>query len=263
MDNEYNFDRITLETFKSLLEQYADVVDPKLVELDKGRYETIPQAVQARKAGAASSHGLTKDELTTLVEWKLSHGTFRPSLKALVMSNSEKDVATCTGAAYQAIDPPGDTDGSMREAINEAKALKGIGPATASLILSVYLPDEMPFFSDELYQWAFWEANGAKGWQRPIKYTLKEYLGLVERVVNCIGRLKVPAVEIEKVAYVLGKRQHRSHDSDPGRKRKTAPGEASSRPAQKPKNKAQKTESAPSSTKAVRSSTRISAKRSD
>lgn len=93
--------------------------------------------------------------------------------------------------------------------------LKGVGPATATLLLSLHDPDNIPFFSDELYRWVFWDApptaKGA-GWKREIKYTVKEYLQLYPKVQELKARLQaeapgtsVGALDIEKVAYVLGK----------------------------------------------------------
>ena len=89
--------------------------------------------------------------------------------------------------------------------------LKGIGPATASLLLSSYDPVRIPFFSDEVYRYVHWEEAKSKGWDRKINYTIKEYRALFERVAALRQRLEeasgeeVSAVYIEKAAYVLGK----------------------------------------------------------
>lgn len=99
----------------------------------------------------------------------------------------------------------------IKASLNILTKLRGIGPATASLLLSVYDPDRAPFFSDELFRWASYQGDGAQGWSRDIKYTLKEYLELVDQVHGLQKRLKadhqrdVTAVEVEKVAYVLDK----------------------------------------------------------
>ena len=89
--------------------------------------------------------------------------------------------------------------------------LKGIGPATASLLLSCYDPIKVPFFSDELFRYMYWEKAKSKGWDRKINYTIKEYRDFFERVNELRGRLEkdsgkeVSALDIEKAAYVLGK----------------------------------------------------------
>ena len=97
------------------------------------------------------------------------------------------------------------------KSITALNKLKGIGPATSSLLLSCYDPEMVPFFSDELYRYLHWEEAKSKGWDRKINYTIKEYKSLFERVAELRERLKkdsgkeVSAIDIEKAAYVLGK----------------------------------------------------------
>lgn len=98
-------------------------------------------------------------------------------------------------------------------ALTQLCKLKGVGPATASLLLSVYDPVHAPFFSDELFRWICWDEKA--GWDRKIKYDAKEYRMLCEGVQVLVERFgsrvegadgkEVQAVELEKVAYVLGK----------------------------------------------------------
>jgi hypothetical protein len=57
---------ITLPTFNTVLARYPTAVPDKLRALDTQRYVAIPAAVAAR----ADAH-LTKEEVVTLVEWKL------------------------------------------------------------------------------------------------------------------------------------------------------------------------------------------------
>lgn len=76
--------------------------------------------------------------------------------------------------------------------------LKGIGPATASLLLAVHDEENAIFFADEAFYWLC--CGGSKG---PIKYTLKEYLILHGRAQAVIKRLGVKAVDVERVAFVL------------------------------------------------------------
>lgn len=137
------------------------------------------------------------------------HGTFRPKLLALVQSNPTEFVLETTTQAFELITSP-DGDGSPSPALKVLTQLKGIGPATASLLLSVLRMSEVPFFSDELFRWSCWDdAGDAKGggWERGIKYNTKEYGVLVEKVGFLRKRLgvgNVVAVDVEKVAWVLG-----------------------------------------------------------
>ena len=97
------------------------------------------------------------------------------------------------------------------KAIMALGKLKGIGPATSSLLLSCYDPVQVPFFSDELFRYLHWEEAKTKGWDRKINYTIKEYKSLFEKLRELLERLEkesgkeVSAIDIEKAAYVLGK----------------------------------------------------------
>jgi hypothetical protein len=127
------------------------------------------------------------------------HGTFRPKLLQLVQSNDAKHVKQVTISAFKLLP---DTTKALKVLTN----LKGVGPATASLLLSVAAPDSVPFFSDELFRWCMWDEPGSsKGWQRKIKYNAKEYEMLLKEVGAMRTRLGVRAVDAEKVAWMLGK----------------------------------------------------------
>ena len=136
------------------------------------------------------------------------HGTYRPNLAKLVASNSVKEIRETTKHAFEVYETDQEDYG---KSITVLSKLKGIGPATASLLLSCYNPVKVPFFSDELYRYLHWEEGKSKGWDRKISYTTKEYKSLFEKVTELRERLekgsgkKVSAVEIEKAAYVLGK----------------------------------------------------------
>jgi hypothetical protein len=96
---------------------------------------------------------------------------------------------------------------SWNDSLNILTKLKGIGPATAALLLSTSNPEELPFFSDEIFRWAFWENKTGDRWDRKIKYSLKEYRELKGKTDELRDRIGRGAIEIEKVAYVLGKRE--------------------------------------------------------
>lgn len=83
-------------------------------------------------------------------------------------------------------------------AVDVLTRLKGIGPATASLLLAVHDPDNVVFFADEAF---YWLCN--HGRKDPIKYNAKEYAELCQEAQALAKRLDVKSVEIERVAYVL------------------------------------------------------------
>ena len=83
------------------------------------------------------------------------HGTFRPALLALVRSNPSSQIESTTRRAFSTLDPI-----SPLPALKILTELKGIGPATASLLLSVFDPEAVVFFSDEVFRWLMWEEEG-------------------------------------------------------------------------------------------------------
>ncbi|CAE7193530.1 hypothetical protein CFE70_007218 [Pyrenophora teres f. teres 0-1] len=204
---------ITLTAFKDVLSRYSATVPEKLRDLDTQRYDAIPTAVAARET---SNKHLTNDEVEKLVEWKLKHGTFRPALLGLVQSNTSRAIEDTTRKSYKALLDGKTAHANALPALKILVGLRGIGPATASLLLSVLEPTEVPFFSDELFRWCTWDDEGktGKGWQRKIKYNVKEYETVVQNVEKLRERLgrglgegdeRVKAVDVERVAWVLGK----------------------------------------------------------
>ena len=117
-------------------------------------------------------------------------------------SNSEDAVEDITGSAFMLYDQdPSDPF----PALKRLAELKGIGPATASLLLSIYDEEKVPFFSDELFRWVCWQEEEG-GWERKIKYDWKEYRMLWEGVGELRRRLgEVKVVEVEKAAFVCGR----------------------------------------------------------
>jgi hypothetical protein len=91
---------------------------------------------------------------------------------------------------------------AMMTAIAALSKLKGIGPATASLLLAVHDPEDVIFFADEAFYWLC--CGGAKC---PIKYNNKEYADLSSKARALSKRLGVKAVDIERVAFVLMRQQ--------------------------------------------------------
>ncbi|RDA91277.1 hypothetical protein CP533_6324 [Ophiocordyceps camponoti-saundersi (nom. inval.)] len=74
-----------------------------------------------------------------------------------------------------------------------------IGPATASLVLSVHDARACIFFSDEAFRWLCRDGDGGAA----IRYTAAEYGALCEAAASVVRRIDVGAVEVEKVAYVV------------------------------------------------------------
>ena len=225
MDPIYALKTIDPATFDKIFRKYADLVPEKLLRLDKTRYITIPESLNNQP----DSPSLSKDDVATLVDWKLSHGKFRPSLKGLVQQNPESVVEDTTRNAFEAYNA---SSKATKQSLDILTKLRGVGPATASLLLSVYAPETVPFFSDELFRWCLFEDAKGKGggWDREIKYNLKEYLELFDRVQELRQRFekqferRLAAIDVEKVAYVLARKAVGSEDvgkaEDASKKRK-------------------------------------------
>ena len=154
--------------------------------------------------------------VTPLKQHNSKHGTFRPALLGLVQNNTSQAIEDTTRKAYKALFDEKAAHANALPALKILVGLRGIGPATASLLLSVLEPTEVPFFSDELFRWCAWDDEGktGKGWQRKIKYNVKEYETVVQSVEKLRERLRrglgegdegVRAVDVERVAWVLGK----------------------------------------------------------
>ena len=128
------------------------------------------------------------------------------------MSNSEQDVVDSSKKAFSSINLNKASD--IKGPITILAKLKGIGPATASLVLSCYNPEAIPFFSDELYLYVHWNYDDSSNsgiWSRRIKYTLFEYSSLFKEIWKIRQRIEqedhenVSYADLEKVAFVLRK----------------------------------------------------------
>ncbi|KAK4181071.1 hypothetical protein QBC36DRAFT_138126 [Triangularia setosa] len=195
-------DNITDSEFQAYLSRYPACLEAiskskgtkegqkSLSELDAYRYgEALEQF------GKKKPKQMTIDDAKLLVEWKLRHGQFRPHLLKLVSSNEPK---TLEETVQKAVVQYQKAREHWSRAIDILTQLKGIGPATASLLLAVHAPDNIIFFADEAFYWL--EYKGSKG---PIKYNKNEYYQLTLKAQALGKRLGVNAVDVEKVAFVI------------------------------------------------------------
>lgn len=137
-------------------------------------------------------HSLRNDASSDTVRRR--HGKFRPTLMKLVTSNDPgiaKDTVQQSLGIYR-------EKSCVPDTINELTKLRGIGPATASLLLAVHDPNRVIFFSDEAFYWLCCD-----GQKSPIKYNVKEYNALRSEAEVLAERLQVSTTDIEKVAYVV------------------------------------------------------------
>ena len=91
-------------------------------------------------------------------------------------------------------------------ALKSLAALRGVGPATASLLLAAAFPDDVPFFADEILLWLR-RSDGEEGWEKPkLKYDWKEYREVWDGVGSVRGRFgeeEVSAEDVERAGWVV------------------------------------------------------------
>jgi hypothetical protein len=131
----------SVRAWQRALDRYPDVVAAqgvaRLPELDRWYQEELPGRVGRRRPAHA-----VLDELVRLTEWKMARGVWRAPNLVLVRSNAPEDVvAASTEALAQAP--------VLRPPVARLAELHGVGPATASALMSAAHPEHYPFF-DEL-----------------------------------------------------------------------------------------------------------------
>ncbi|KAI6713545.1 hypothetical protein PZA11_005815 [Diplocarpon coronariae] len=204
---------ISVAEFKDALARYPAVIQTfsrktkegalSLEELDKFRYQVAPMNFSKN-----TGRNINMSDLKKLVDWKLTHGVYRPSLRKLVASNSDEQVEASLSDAF-AVYAKNPSD--IAAVIEKIKVdLKGVGPATASLILAVHDPQNVVFFSDEVFRWL--TAGGKKV---KIGYTTKEFETLFTEAKTFMSRIKCTPIELEKVAFVLIKENEPVYEPKP------------------------------------------------
>lgn len=127
---------------------------------------------------------MTKDQLlNVIIPWKFGKGKPRNALKPLLQSNKKEDVTRASMLAFNFAessianknDEGGDVVNHAQEAIKALCQLSGVGPATASAVLSAYCPQSFAFMDDEVIECLYEAKRG---------YTLKIYLAVNDRCVD-------------------------------------------------------------------------------
>ncbi|KAL3782657.1 hypothetical protein HJC23_010166 [Cyclotella cryptica] len=162
-----------------------------LVHLDERR-----NAIAREWNSVDNTAYLTKDQLMDVIlKWKFAKGKPRNALIPLLQSNSPQSVmeyskraleyasSTSSPSTKESSDVQ-DEGNTISLAIKELCHLKGVGPATASAILSMHNPDIFAFMDDEVIECLY---EGKRG------YTLKIYEEVNARCMEIAGELNSAA----------------------------------------------------------------------
>ena len=143
----------------------AAIAKKKETALRKSAFNLVQLDVRLRGSGfrdavlARDPPHLFQADLSDIVRWKLNRGKMRPLQKVCdgngdvnvravtvkALSLAAKGAQSCTLAGAGA----GPGKGYFMTALSELAKLRGVGPATASLVLSLLFP-QVPFMADEV-----------------------------------------------------------------------------------------------------------------
>lgn len=148
-----------------------------LEDLYKTAWTDIPTRVLAR-----DPPHLLQTDLAQILDFKLAFGQNRPALRGMIAALKDEEVRKASEASFDLLKQAEATDGSERDSLvlkslQALTVLRGVGPATASLVLSLLSPS-VPFFSDEAAVVILRPAQGRKG----LRYNEKEYKAFLEAV---------------------------------------------------------------------------------
>ena len=128
------------DAWQSALDRYDAVIVGqgvnRLPDLDRWYREALPPTLAQRTPGY-----VTRDELARVTEWKMARGVWRQRNLLLVRSNEPSVVEDTAREALARVPDP-------TAPIAMLSKLAGVGPATASAVLSAAAPELYPFFDE-------------------------------------------------------------------------------------------------------------------
>jgi hypothetical protein len=117
---------------------------------------------------------ITKEELFTVVKWKFMVGKPRHALMKHLQANSETSIIEQSTIAIREA-----KDENIKIAIETLADLKGVGPATASAVLSLVAPNAFCYMYDEVIETFLPKRN----------YTLSTYLSTNDHCMEVASKL--------------------------------------------------------------------------
>ncbi len=210
-DDDDDDDDVVPSCWDAALSRYDDMLFVKggsrLVDLN-GRMEGLPTSARSRlrrgRDEGECAAVLTRGQLLdVIVEWKFLRGKPRHALWSLLRSNSNSIVESASRLAYDALAngvpvateddiddrraSAGDGDGSaaMSNAMGALCELRGVGPATASAVLSLHRPDLFVYMDDEVIECLY---DGKRGYTRGIYAEVNDRCADIARRLNAMSR---------------------------------------------------------------------------
>lgn len=198
-----------------------------LSDLDHFVWSELGSRVKARSLlaakGQAVSGWVELDELQEIMRWKLARGKFRPTLPSLIFSNSKDKVKFVTQRAFGVLANGNkrsrqgeDTSLESLPALKILSELRGVGPATASLLLSIVSPSSEGFMSDESWLCLPGLANRKLGYsEADWKRWRKEWEGRLEEWQYAHKKCENIATSARDMEKAMWAWSHRSEDDEP------------------------------------------------
>ena len=141
-----------ISVWEQIEARYDDMIlktgGDKLVELEKFCTKL------SKKIVSSDEPVITKEELLKIVDWKFTKG--KPRYALLNRLKSNQNVEECSRKAFIE-----SMKGNVQEAINGLCALNGVGPATASAVLTLHRGDLFAFMDDEVIEAVY---DGKRGY---------------------------------------------------------------------------------------------------
>ena len=145
----------------SIWEKIEAKYDEAILEKGGSKLATLDKFCEklSKTIVSADEPSITREELLKVVDWKFAKG--KPRYALLNRLKSNQNVEKCSREAFQH-----SKEGNIREAVDALCVMNGVGPATASALLSLHRGDIFAFMDDEVIE-ALYE--GKRG------YTFKIY----------------------------------------------------------------------------------------
>lgn len=177
-----------LKSYSACLLQYEKSATTKkgLSSADNWLRVALVDEVRSRSEGMF----LNQSELSAVMKWKLRRGKWRP-LQGKVDSNPNSLVIAATSEAFKFMDK-----GDISQAFKQLDRLCGVGPATATAILSPFYPDSIAFSSDQ----AMAAISSLVG-MGTVQYTDKYILRFIAEIARLAKHLQLTAQEVETALF--------------------------------------------------------------